>query len=118
MGLNRFANGRRTLREQLAVRMAGRGEDLLCRTDFNDRAGIEYGNAITYGLDHGQIVTDENIGESQFSLQIGQQIEHLGLNGNIQGGNGFIEHQNASIRCQRLPDSLLTSSGLPAAIPD
>ena len=36
LGLDRLANGWSTVREQFAIRMAGRRKDLLCRTDLND----------------------------------------------------------------------------------
>ena len=36
-------------------------------------------------FDHGKIVGDEQVGEPQIAFETDQQVDDLGLNGNIQG---------------------------------
>ncbi len=43
-------------------------------------------------LDDTQIMGDKQIGQSEFFLQIFQQVDNLGLNGNVQGRNGFVRN--------------------------
>ena len=49
--------------------------------------------------DHGQIVGDEHIGEPLVPLQFLQQIQNLGLDGYVQGGDRLVTYHE--IRVQR-----------------
>lgn len=46
---------------------------------------------------NGQIVRDEHIGQTKFVLEILEQIQNLGRNGNIQGGDRFITDDKLGI---------------------
>ena len=50
-------------------------------------------------LDHGQVVSDEQITQPQFILQIQEQVEDLALNRYVQRRYGFV--QNQKIRADR-----------------
>ena len=39
---------------------------------------------------HGQVVGDKKVSQAEFLLQVFQQVDHLRLDGNIQGGDGLI----------------------------
>jgi hypothetical protein len=46
-------------------------------------------------------VADEDVGELELVLQVGQQVEHLRLHRQIERRNGLIEHQEAGLEHQR-----------------
>lgn len=48
--------------------------------------------------DHAQVVGDEKEGEVAVLAQVEQQVEDLRLDGDVEGGGGFVQHQ------QRGPD--------------
>ena len=52
-------------------------------------------------FDHRQVVSDDNIGKMKFLLKINQQVDNLGLDGNIQSGNRFIPDDHLGIEGQR-----------------
>ena len=51
-------------------------------------------------FDHGQVVGDNQIGQAQLCPKIHQEIQDLGLNGNIQGRNRLIEHNHLRVQSQ------------------
>lgn len=48
-----------------------------------------------------QIMGDEDVSKTQLFLQRFEQIDHLRLNGNIQGGNRLVADDQFRIACQR-----------------
>mgnify|MGYP000258264417 CR=1 FL=1 len=52
-----------------------RGEDRFRRAKLDHRAEVKHRDPIAHGLHHGQIVTDEQIGQIELPLQIGQQVQ-------------------------------------------
>ena len=42
--------------------------------------------------DHPQVVGDEDVGEPLGCLEVRQQVEHLGLDGDVQGGHRLVAH--------------------------
>ena len=55
-------------------------------------SGIHDGNAMANLLHDAQIVADKQVGQVQSSLQVGHQVDDLGLDGNIQCTGGFVEN--------------------------
>ncbi len=51
---------------------------------------------------------DEQIGDAETLVHVAQEIEHLRLDRNIEGGHGFVEHQHFRIerQCARNVDPL------------
>src|SRR6185295_3948963 len=64
-------------------------------------------------LHHGQVMSNEQIGEPELGLQILQDIQDLGLNGNIQRGNWLVTNNEFGAEGQRTgnPDSLSLTAG-------
>ena len=64
-------------------------------------------------LHHREVMADEQIGQLQLPLQIPQQIDHLRLNGYIEGGDGFIADDDLGFDHQRPcdADALTLASG-------
>ena len=51
--------------------------------------------------DDGEIVTDENAGETVALAELGKKVENLGLDGNIEGRGRLIEQQDRRIEDKR-----------------
>ena len=96
-----LANDWGAVGEELAVRVPRRSKNPLCRANFNDGAGIEHGDAVADGLDYGEVVADENIGEPVGGLEVCKQVEHLGLDRHVECRNRLVEHQYTGVRRKR-----------------
>ncbi len=51
-------------------------------------------------LYHAQIVGDEDIGQVEVALQVLQEVEHLRLDGNIQGRHRLIADDQLGVQSQ------------------
>lgn len=51
---------------------------------------IHHGDAIADVLYDGEVMRDEEVSQPQLSLQLQQQVEHLGLDGYIERGHGLV----------------------------
>ena len=62
---------------------------------------------------HRQVVGNKQVGEAEFVLQLLQNIDHLGLYGHVQGGNGLVADDKLRFRGQGSgdADSLPLSAG-------
>jgi hypothetical protein len=61
-----------------------RTEQLLGLADLHDPAEVHHGDPVAHVADHGQVVRDEDVGEPQLLLQLGQQVDDLRLDGDIE----------------------------------
>jgi hypothetical protein len=69
----------------------GRGaEDGLLRSHLDEIAGVHDGDAVGDLRDYGEIVRDEKHGQAEFGAEVGEQGKNLRLDGDIEGGGGFI----------------------------
>ena len=64
------------------------------RTRLDRMAEIDHHHLIGDMFDHRQIMADEDIGQPEFLLDIGQQVQHLRTDRHIQRRNRLVEHQN------------------------
>jgi hypothetical protein len=55
-----------------------------------------------------EVVRDKDIGKVEFVLEIVKKIDDLSLDGHVERGHGFIEHDQARLsgKCPRNPDAL------------
>src|SRR5262245_27874257 len=60
-----------------SVRVPGLTAEALSVTDLDELAEVHDANPITHMLNRGQVVAYQEIGDTEFSLQIFQQIENL-----------------------------------------
>jgi hypothetical protein len=68
-------------------------EDLFRGAELNQAARVHDGDAVRHLRDYREIVRDKKHGESKLLPQLVEQIEHLRLDGDIQGGSGFVGDQ-------------------------
>ncbi|MCY1380127.1 hypothetical protein D9M69_679170 [compost metagenome] len=72
--------------------MRWRLENLPARAEFHDLTKIQNSNAVAHLFNNSHVMTDEEIGQSMFLLQIHEQIDHLRLNGDIKCRQRFIRN--------------------------
>jgi hypothetical protein len=89
------------------------GEDPFGCSTFYDFSGLHDGHLIAEIADDVQVVGDEQICEPFLLLQVLEQVQNLGLDGNIKGAGGFVQDQETGRGGQRASDAdaLALSSG-------
>src|SRR5881409_4318873 len=70
--------------------MSGVPVNLLARTTFDDPAEVHDRHPVAHVLDDAEVVRDEEQRESEPPLQVLQEIEDLGLDGDIQRRHGLV----------------------------
>ncbi len=75
------------------------------RREFHNPPQVHYGHPIGDMPHNGQIVRNEQVGDAKFFLQLGEQVHHLGLNGDIEGRNGFIANDQIGLGGERPGDA-------------
>ena len=86
----RFADFRRGVQQDSGIGMTRTGEHGITVADFAYLPEIHNGGAVTKVLHNGQIVGNKQVGELSGLSQVKQEVEYLGLDGDIQCGDGFI----------------------------
>jgi len=76
--------------EGARVGVCGSGGDGEGGTDLDDAAEVHDGDAVADVTDDGEVVCNKKIGESQALLEAAEEIEDLGLNGDVESGDGLI----------------------------
>ena len=59
--------------------------DVVLRAAFDDLAQVHDGDSVRDVADDGEVMGDEDVGEVEFLLQVGEQVDYLGLNGDVEG---------------------------------
>src|SRR5437879_7149425 len=70
--------------------MRWRLEDRLSGSKFYHAAGVHYGDAVRDLGDYGEIVRDEEHGQAELGAKFSEQVEDLGLDGDIERGGGLV----------------------------
>ena len=65
-------------------------EDTLSITGFNNPALLHHHNLVGNIGHHCQVVADENYADIAFGLQLRNQLQDLGLDGDVQRGSRFV----------------------------
>ena len=80
--------------QQLGVGVLGAVQQRLFGAQFDQLAGVHDGDAVADIADDRHVVRDEEVGQFLAFLQIFEQVEDLGLDRDIQGGDRFVgDHQ-------------------------
>lgn len=80
--------------EELGVGMQWVGEDRLGRPEFADPSGVEDEHSIADVADDGEVVGDEQQGDAGVVLHLHEQVEELGLNRDVEGGDDLVAEQH------------------------
>jgi len=92
--------------EQFAgVVVFGLLEDLLGGADFDELAGAHDSDARGHLGHDGLAVGNEDIGKREFELEFLQHEEDSSADGNVQGGDGFVGHDQLGLENQGAGDA-------------
>ena len=89
---------------------------------FRDLAGVAYfddSSAIHHGNPGGEIaddrhgVRDEEIGEAEIALELGEEVDDLGADADVEGGDGFVGDDEFGVQGEGAgdADALALSAG-------
>src|SRR5579885_1025460 len=112
-----FLNGRIGYRnggeQRLGIRVQRHLVERLALCQFHHSSQVHHGHAIADMFHDRQIESHEQVGQAKLTLEIFQQVKHLGLNGHIQGRNRLVGDNEGGMQRQgaRNADTL----ALPAA---
>ena len=70
--------------------MQGIAEKIGAGGALYDTPGIHHVDRVAHFRDHGEIVGDENDGGAEIPLAVADEVEHLFLDGDVEGGGGFV----------------------------
>ena len=70
-------------------------QDRVGGAEFDEAAEIHDRDAVADMRDHGEVVADEDIGQPEVALQIGEQVEHVGLDRDIERGDDLVADDQA-----------------------
>lgn len=76
--------------EAFRVVVSGFVDDPRGGAGFDDAAGGHDRGMVGHLADHGQIVRDEEVGKPQLPLQVAQEVDHAGLDRDIERARGFV----------------------------
>ena len=89
----------RHLRQQgLGVWVGRPGKQLRCRRLLDDAAEIHHRHTVREVAYDGEVVTDEEQRQSSLRPQVGQQIDYLGLDRDVERADGLVAHQGGRAR--------------------
>jgi len=74
------------------------------RTDLDDLAEVHDGDTVAHPLDHRKVVGDEEVREEELLLKILEQVEDLGLDRDVEGGDGLVADDELGLDRQRTGD--------------
>lgn len=77
-------------KKRRGVRMLRILKNLVRGRQLHDLAEIHNRHAVGNVPHNGKIMGDKEIGQTHLLLQVNKQVDNLGLNGNVQRGNGLI----------------------------
>ena len=80
-------------------------EQVLRVGHLHDKALVDHGDAVTDEAHHAQIVADEQVGQPTLTLELAHQVQHLGADGHVQGGNGFVSNDEFRVHHQGAGDA-------------
>jgi hypothetical protein len=80
-------------------------EDLFGIGFLDYLAQIHYGYAIGYVFDHGEVVGDEQVRETELLLKLAKEVQYLRLYRNVEGRYGFVAHDELRLQRERSCDA-------------
>jgi hypothetical protein len=94
--------GEDSVEEEFCVVLARGSEELLTGAGFDDDSIAQDEDIVRHVMHGGHVVGDEEVGDGTFLLEVGEEIENLGTDGDVEGGGWFVaddergfEHEGA-----------------------
>ena len=91
-------------KQSLGVGVTRISEQFTLIGDFDNAPKVHHGNTVADMGHHREVVCNEEIGQAVLALQVGQKIDHLRLDGNVERGDRLIANDQARSECQRRED--------------
>ena len=93
------------LQQGFRIRMKGGAVKFNCRGDFNNPSEVHDSHTLAQVFDYGEIVGNKEVGQTELLLDVIEQVDDLGLNREIEGGDGFIGNDQFGFHCQGAGDT-------------
>ena len=71
---------------------------------LDDASGVHHLHAVAKTGDDAEIVRDEDNGHAEFALHFADELENLGLDGDVERGGGFVGDEQLGFRDERHRD--------------
>ncbi len=85
----------------LGVGVQGVAEQVVLRSDLHDLSQVHDRHPVADVLHHAEVVGHEEVGQREPLPKIGQQIDDLRLNGDVQRRDGFVGHDQGRVEDER-----------------
>ena len=85
--------------------MQGLAIESVAIRDLDDAAKVHDRDSVGDVLHHGQVVRHEEQGQIKLGLELGQQVEDLSLDRDVEGGHRFIGDDQAGSQDQSSGDA-------------
>src|SRR5690606_37926685 len=94
--------------QRLGIRVVGARQHRLGRTELDDAPQVHDGHPVRNMAHHAEVVADEQIGQVQLAAQVGEQVQHLGLDRHVKRRHRLVAHDHRRLERQRAgdPDAL------------
>ena len=79
-------------------------QHLLGRALLDQLAGVQHADARAHLADHAEVVADEEDGRVELGLQLGDEVQDLGLDRRVEAGRGLVEDQERGVDPERHRD--------------
>jgi hypothetical protein len=70
-------------------------EEVRLRRDLDQPPEIHHRHALAHVAHDGQVVRDEEEREPELTLEVGEQVQDLRLDRDVEGGHGLVAHEKA-----------------------
>ena len=97
-------HGWAAVQQRRRVGMGGMFIDAVDRAELGDAAEIHDQHAVGHVLHDVEVVADEQVGQAELGFQVAEQVQHLRLDGFVEGGDRLVEDDQARAKCQRAGD--------------
>ena len=73
--------------------------------DLDDLAEVHHGDAVAHVAHDGEVVGDEDHRQAELALQLAQQVEDLGLDRDVEGGDRLVGDDQLRLQRERAGDA-------------
>ena len=100
----RRIGGRRRRQQRAGIGVLRAAEDLVAAADLHRAAEVHHHHLVGDVPHHREIVADEEIGEAELVLQVGEDVQHLRLDRDVERRYRLVEDQDLRLQHQRAGD--------------
>ena len=83
----------------------GAAVELVAVGDLDDLAEVHHGDAVGDVAHHRQVVRDDDVGQAELVLQVLEQVDDLGLDRHVEGGDRLVGDDELGLEGERAGDA-------------